>query len=171
MSMYTASVPVFIRTLQSIDSWLDKAEAFAEERSFEADTLLSARLAPDQFTLVRQIQAACDSAKRGAARLADVEPASHPDTEATFAEIRTRIADTVAFLETITAEHYEGAADRMIRLPFFPEGVGVRGKHYLNEFMLPNFYFHATTAYAILRHNGVTLGKRDFIRSMTFEPM
>lgn len=171
MSMYNASVPLFINTLRGMEGWFDKAEAFAEARGFEVDTLLQARLAPDQFTLVRQIQTACDSAKFMGARLSGAEAPSHPDTETTFAELRARIQATVAFLSDITEDQFDGAADRWCRMSFMPEGLGLRGAHYLNEFAIPNFYFHVTTAYAILRHNGVELGKRDFITQLSMQPM
>lgn len=169
MSMYTATVPQLRRMLGNLDSWLDKAVAFAETKKFDADTLLVARLAPDQFPLGRQIQGACDHAKFIAARLSGETAPAHPDVEKTIPELKARIASVQAFLDTITAESFHGAADRTISLAFAP-GMVISGADYLNQMGLPNFYFHITTAYAILRHNGVDLGKRDFIGAANLRP-
>ena len=169
MSLYEACIPQMSKMLDNLGAWLDKAEASAKERGFEADVLLSARLAPDQFALTRQIQTAADTAKFAGARLTGKEAPSHPDTETTIDELRARLKETAEFLRGLTAEDFKGAADREIVLPFLPD-MGIRGTDYLNEFALPNFYFHASTAYAILRHNGVNLGKRDFIGGMKLFP-
>ncbi len=165
MSLHELSVLQVSKMLQNLGAWLDKAAASAEARSFDVEVLVQSRLAPDQYPLLRQIQSACDSAKGTAARLAGMEVPSHPDEETTLAELRERIAKTVAFLETVTPEKFEGAADREIKLPFIP-GHAIKGAHYVVDMALPNFYFHMTTAYAILRHNGVDVGKRDYIGSM-----
>lgn len=161
-------IPQFIKTLSAIERWLDKAEAFAKTKPFEPVTLLSARLAPDQYPLVRQIQVACDMAKTGAARLSGKEPPSHPDTEQTIEQIRKRIQTCTAYLKTFKPADFEGAETRTVPLAFMP-GKGLAGHDYLVEMVLPNFYFHATTAYAILRHNGVDLGKQDFIGTLNLK--
>ena len=166
MSLYTASAPQLAKMLKSLDRWLTLASEQAKERSFDPAVLLVARLAPDQYTLMRQIQSACDAAKFAAARLTGKEAPKHPDTEQTLDEIRARIAAVVSYLDTFTAADFEGASQRDIALPFL-EGKVMRGTDYLNEMVLPNFYFHVTTAYAILRHNGVKLGKIDFIGGLT----
>src|SRR5690606_1659362 len=127
--------------------------------------LLQARLAPDQFALLRQIQAACDNAKFAAARVAGKQPPVHEDTETTFEELRARIRSVVDYLRTYTEADFEGAADRIVPFWFIP-GKALTGQDYLTEYSVPNFYFHVTTAYAILRHNGVELGKIDYIGSL-----
>lgn len=165
MSLHEHSVLQVSKMLHNLGAWLDKAAASAEARSFDPEVLVQSRLAPDQYPLVRQIQSACDSAKGTAARLAGMEVPSHPDTETTLPELRERIAKTLAFLETVTPEKMEGGEDREIKLPFIP-GHAIKGGHYLADMALPNFYFHMTTIYAILRHNGVDVGKRDYIGSM-----
>jgi len=170
MSMYTATIPQLTKVVGSFERWLDKAEAHAAEKKFDANGLLLARLAPDQFPLAKQIQAACDAAKFAGARLTGKTAPAHPDTETTIPELRARIQSVVAFLGTITAEDFEGAADRTVTLSFAP-GMGMSGADYLNEMALPNFYFHATTAYAILRHNGVPLGKMDFLTAIAMRPI
>lgn len=153
------------KMLRNLDRWLEKAVAHAESRSFEPNNLVAMRLAPDQFPLVRQVQAACDAAKAGVARLAGVEVPSHPDTETTIEELRGRIAKTLAFLETIGPDKLEGREDAEVVLPFLDDKK-IKGADYLYEFAQPNFYFHATTAYAILRHAGVEVGKRDYLGSL-----
>jgi hypothetical protein len=165
MSLYEASVPQFIKMLQNLGRWLDKAGELAKSKNFDVNTLLQARLAPDQYPLVRQIQSACDSAKFPAARLAAKEPPKHPDTEQTWEEAKQRIASCISFLETLEPADFAGAEKRIIALPFL-EGKVVEGSNYLVEMGLPNFYFHVTTAYDILRHNGVALGKMDYIGSL-----
>lgn len=167
MSLHDASVSQMSKMLRNMEGWLDKAEAHAKAKSFEADVLAVARLAPDQYSLTRQIQAACDTAKFTAARLAAVDAPAHPDTEKTIPELRARIRAVLAFLETVTPEQFAGAAEREVALPFMP-GKAIKGSDYLVDFALPNFYFHATTTYAILRHNGVALGKYDFIGHARF---
>lgn len=166
MHIYEASIPQFKKILLAVDQWLGKAVDHAGKKSFDPAVFLTARLAPDQFHLMRQIQAACDAAKSAAARLSGREPPSHPDTEQTMEEIRKRIATVVAYLDTFKADDFAGADTRRIGLPFLP-GKLIVGQNYLTELALPNFYFHVTTAYAILRHNGVDLGKRDFLGGLT----
>jgi hypothetical protein len=165
MSLYEASVPQLKKMLQSLDNWLELAVDHAKKKSFDPNVLASARLAPDQYSLTRQVQAACDAAKFAVARLAGKEPPKHPDTETTIDELRARVRACVSFIETVTAADFEGAATRIIPLSFMP-GKGMAGTDYLNEMALPNFYFHVTTAYAIMRHNGVPLGKMNFIGSV-----
>ncbi|MFO0615200.1 MAG: DUF1993 domain-containing protein [Polyangiaceae bacterium] len=150
------------KMLSNLDGWIEKAREHAKAKSFELDTLLTARLAPDQFPLVRQIQSACDAAKFAAARSTGKEAPKHPDTEATFAELKTRIAAVVEYLKTFKAEDFAGAEDRPVPLGFMP-GKGMRGGVYVREMAVPNFFFHVSHAYAILRHNGVPLGKMDYI--------
>ncbi len=161
MSPY-ACVAQFTKMLQNLERWLDKAVAFAQTKSFDPLVLLNSRLAPDQYALMRQIQAACDMAKFSAARLSAKQPPRHPDTEQTLEQIRARIHSTLAYLETFKPEDFEGAESRLVELPHF-DGKHLIGGEYLIELQLPDFYFHITTAYAILRHNGVDLGKDDFL--------
>ncbi len=165
MLLHDASVFQMSKMLRNLEGWLDKAEAYAKAKAFDPETLLQARLAPDQYPLVRQILAACDSAKFLGAYLSGIEAPSHPDEEKTLAEVRDRIRSTLSFLETITPDKVEGGADREIRPSFLP-GKATKGGDYLVEMSTPNFYFHLITAYAILRHNGVDVGKRDFIGSL-----
>jgi hypothetical protein len=165
MSLYEASVPQLAKMLKNLDKWLEAGEAFAAKKSADPNVLLTARLAVDQYALVRQVQAACDAAKFAAARLTGKEAPAHPDTEKTFEELHQRVRSVLAYLETFKAADFDGAEARAIELSFLP-GKVISGADYLHEMVLPNFYFHVTTAYAILRHVGVDLGKRDFIGSM-----
>jgi hypothetical protein len=164
MSMSRAAIPSFEIGLDALSGMLDKAQAYAEAKRFDPAVLLDTRLFPDMFPLRRQVQIACDQAKNGGARLAGVEPPKHEDSEKTVAELKARVAKTMAFVKTLDGAKIDGAADREITFPLGPENKGqMRGADYLNHFVLPNFYFHLTTAYAILRHCGVDLGKRDFL--------
>jgi uncharacterized protein len=165
MSLYEASVPQFIKMLHNLEQWVDKAVAHATAKSFDPAVLLAARLAPDQYPLLRQIQVACDAAKFPTAYLSGKEAPRHPDTEQTLDEVRERIKKCLTFLGSVSAADFAGAEARKVQLPFLP-GKYVLGADYLYEMALPNFYFHVTTAYAILRHNGVDVGKRDFIGGM-----
>lgn len=169
MSHYDESIPPLDKMLGNLSGWLQQATAHAEERGFDPEVLLSCRLAPDQFPLVRQIQAACDAAKFTAARLSGTEAPAHPDEETTLEQIQARIAATRAYLEGFGPDDLAGAAERELS-PSFLQGASVMALDYLREFALPNFYFHVTTAYAILRHNGVPLGKRAFIGHMSIKP-
>ena len=153
------------KTLQNLERWLDKAAAHAKVKSFDVDVLAQARLAPDQFAFVGQVQAACDQAKYLAAYLAGKAAPSHPDTEWTFTELRQRIQQCLGFLASIQPKDLAGAGERRVAPPWLG-GKWLRGDDYLVHVALPNFFFHATTAYAILRHNGVDLGKMDYIGSM-----
>ena len=167
MNLYALTVPLFDKTLANMEKWIDKTVDFAKNKKFEANDLLSARLAPDQFALVRQIQACCDNAKLGCARITGKEAPSHPDTEKTWDELRTRVRAVREYLKTFKPTDFEGGAERKITLPWMP-GKYLIGKDYVLEFALANFFFHATTAYEILRHNGVELGKTDFVAPLPF---
>lgn len=161
--IYDASIPVFVRTLNALDACLDKAQHHADNLKFDFSNLLSARLAPDMLSLGRQIQIACDFAKGVSARLADVDMPSFEDNEVSLAEYKERIAKTIAFIQTIPAEKFAGAESReiiILRKDTKREYIGLA---YLHHAGMPNFYFHVTTAYNILRHNGVQIGKKDFI--------
>lgn len=166
MSLYTQTLPQLDQTLAALDAWLTKAEAAAEARKFDVAVLLQARLAPDMFPLVRQVQAACDAAKFIGARLTGKEAPRHPDEEKTVPELRARIAAVRTWLGTLGEADFVGAETRRVQLAFAP-GKYVLGSDYLRQMALPNFFFHATIAYAILRHNGVDLGKRDFIGGLS----
>ena len=166
MSLYEASVPQMKKMLQNLDRWLDKAEAHAKAKSFAPDVYVAARLAPDQYPFVKQIQTACDSAKFTCARLAGKDPPRHRDTETTFAECRARVRTVIAYLETFSPKDYAGVEDRRIDLPFM-EGKCMKSGPYLDQMALPNFYFHVVHVYAILRHNGVDLGKKDYVGQLS----
>jgi uncharacterized protein len=166
-SLSGASLSVFETGLNALSALLDKAEAFAAAKKIDPAVLLHTRLAPDMFDFTRQVQTATDQARRGSARLAGVEPPSVPDTETTIAELKTRIAKTIDYLKTLDAKAIDASADREIKIPLGANGTGLmKGADYLNFFVLPNYYFHLTTAYAILRHCGIEVGKRDFIGSI-----
>ncbi len=165
MIAYELTVVQLSKMLENLNRWLDKARAHAEAKGFDVDTLLTARLAPDQFALVRQIQSACDSSKFAAARLTGKQAPSHPDEETTVDQLQQRIRVVVEYLRTYQPSEFEGAEEREIALPFL-DGKKMLGRDYLVEMQLPNVYFHVVTAYAILRHNGVDLTKRDFIGSL-----
>jgi uncharacterized protein len=166
MSLVYSAVSQAKKMLTNLDAWLDKATAHAKAKSFDPVVLLGARLAPDQYPLVRQVQSACDNAKFFAARLSDKEAPKNPDTEQTMEEVKARIRSTVGFLDTLAPADFERAEGRVLALPWL-EGRVTTGADYLIESALPNLYFHLTTAYAILRHNGVDLGKRDYLGKVT----
>lgn len=162
ISMYQASVPVFQKMLRNFDGILDKAAASAAARKFDPQVLLNARLAPDMFHFTRQVQIATSHATGGAARLAGLEPPKFEDDEASFADLKARLAKAQAFLATLQPAQIDGSEERQIVLKYGPNQLEFKGLQYLTMFALPNFFFHYTTAYAILRHNGVDIGKRDF---------
>jgi uncharacterized protein len=167
MSLSQASLPVFELHLNALAALLDKAQAYAAAKKIDPAVLLHWRLAPDMFDLARQVQVATDMAVRGAARLAGREPASNEDTETTIDELKARLAKTVAWLKTLDTQRIDASADRDIKFPIGADKTGLmKGSDYLNHFVLPNFYFHVTAAYAILRHCGVDIGKRDFLGAM-----
>jgi hypothetical protein len=161
--MYQASAPRFANTLKNLSAILDKAKAHAEAKKVDETVLTSSRLYPDMFALARQVQIACDSAKGAVARLAGVEIPKHEDTEKTFDELKDRIAKTLAFIATVKAAQIDGSEEKEIVLKLRGNDVPFKGLQYLMGFAWPNFYFHTTTAYNILRHNGVEIGKQDFI--------
>ena len=162
-SMSQTALPTFEIGLNALSGVLDKAAAFAAAKKVDPAVLLGYRLAPDMFALARQVQVACDQAKNGTARLAGVEPPKFEDTETTLDQLKERIAKTIAFLKTLDAKAIDASADREITFPLGPSKGQMMGGDYLNHFMLPNFYFHLTAAYAIVRHCGVDIGKRDFL--------
>ncbi|KFE70567.1 DUF1993 domain-containing protein [Hyalangium minutum] len=163
LSMYQASIPVFIRMLGNLSKILDKAAAHAEAKKIDPAVLIRDRLAPDMLPFSFQIQTATDSAKGCAARLSGIEAPSFADTESTFPELKERIEKTLAFLKTVTAAQIDGSEERSVTLKTRAGELHFKGQEYLLHFALPNFYFHLSTAYAILRHNGVDVGKADFL--------
>jgi hypothetical protein len=165
LSMYQASAARFAPTLRNLSAILDKAEAHAAARKIDPAALTAFRLYPDMFPLTRQVQIACDTAKGAVARLAGLEIPKHEDTEQSFAELKARIAKTLDFIESVKAEKLEGADEREVTLRQRGEDVKMSGLQYLLAQAQPNFYFHVATAYNILRHNGVEIGKRDFLGS------
>ena len=163
LSMYQASVPVFIRHFNNLAAILQKGEVSALERKIDPSVFVNARLAPDMLPLSRQIQIASDVVKGGAARLAGVESPRFEDTETSFAELQERISKTVAFLQTLDAAQIDGSEEKTINLSIAKRELSFTGRNYLLNFVLPNLFFHVTTTYSILRHNGVGLGKADFL--------
>jgi len=168
MSLYHSTVPVYVKMLQNADRWIEKAIALAEQKKFDPEVFFSARLAPDQFAFSRQIQGACDTAKYAAAKLSGTEPPAHPDTEKTLAELRARIATCVAYLESFEPAQFAGAEERACSHVWMA-GKSIQGADYVAHYAMPNFLFHLTTAYAILRHNGVDVGKRDYLGSLPLQ--
>jgi uncharacterized protein len=163
LSLYDASIPVFTTMLKNLDHFLNKAETFATDEHVELSALTDASLGHGMAAFTRQIQLASDAAKSGAARLAGVEPPPMPDTETTFAELHERIAKTIAFVDSIKRDQVDGQEARVITLTFPGRTMEFTGQSFLLTFNLPNFLFHVTTAYAILRSQGVPLGKMDFL--------
>ncbi|MGV2861907.1 DUF1993 domain-containing protein [Achromobacter sp. AGC39] len=163
LSVYQASVPVFIRGMTVLASLLEKAAAHAQAQGIDPAELVNARLAPDMYPLSGQIQRASDAAKFAVQRLSQGQAPKFAGEEKTFEELQQRIANTIAYLQSVTAEQVEGAADRQIVVNFGDFKPEFRGDTYLLTFALPNFYFHVTTAYDILRHAGVKIGKLDFL--------
>ncbi|MCE9632787.1 MAG: DUF1993 domain-containing protein [Methylophilales bacterium] len=163
LSMYEASIPVFVKFLSNLSTILEKAATYAEAKKIDPSVLINARLAPDMYPLSRQIQIATDIVKGCAARLAGIEVPSYEDTEATFPELQGRIAKTVSFLQSISPSQIDGSEERSVTLKLRGKDVTFLGQPYLLNFATPNLYFHTTVAYAILRHNGVELGKMDFL--------
>lgn len=163
ISMYQASVPVFAERLRALALVLTRAEQNATERKIDPQVFLTARLAPDMLNLTRQVQIATDHAKRASARLAGVEAPAYEDNEASFAELQARIAKTIDYLKGFAPENIDGSEERRIDLKVGAHDMSFTGLKYLLSFAMPNFYFHVTTAYDILRHNGVPVGKRNFM--------
>ena len=163
ISMYQASAPRFVHILNNLSVMLDKAQAHAEAKKIDPAALTAFRLFPDMFPLSKQVQVATDLSKGAVARLAGVEIPKYEDTEQTFAELKARIAKTIAFINTIKREQIDGSEDKDIVMKLGKQDYTFKGLQYLLNFAYPNFYFHATTAYNILRHNGVEIGKHDFL--------
>lgn len=167
MNLYDATVPVFTKQLHNVERWLDKAIAYAQTKKFDPEVLLVARLAPDQWPLLRQITALCDWHKFCAAKMAGKEAPAHPDVEKTIEEARARIKTVLAYLATFTRDDFLNCEDRPCSHAWM-QGRSVRAGDYLDHVALPNIHFHLTTAYAILRHNGVDLGKADYLGEIPF---
>jgi len=166
ISMHSASVPIFVRTLGNMLQWLEKAEAFARARNFDPENFLGLRLAPDMLPFTRQIQIASDAVKNGLARLAGVEPPKWADDEASLEALRARIQKTIDYAESLSAAQVDGSEEREIEVPIGPEAsITLQGEFMLKHMTLPNFFFHATMTYALLRQGGVELGKMDFLGS------
>ena len=165
MSLYDA-IPQMKKMLLNLDKWIEKGVDHAKKKAFDPNVLVTTRLAPDMYPLVKQVQSACDAAKFAAARLAGKEAPKHEDNEQTIEELHARIKTCVAYLDTFTRADFKDSESRQILLPFL-EGRALTGTQFLFEMAQPNFYFHITSAYAILRHNGVELGKRDYIGGLS----
>ena len=163
ISMYQASAPRFVNILRNLSAIIDKAEAHCAAKKIEPSALTTARLYPDMFPFTRQVQIACDTAKGAVARLAGVDIPKHEDTEQTFAELKARIAKAIDFVESVSAGKIDGSEDKEIVLQMRSGERRFKGMQYLLGHAYPNFYFHVTTAYALLRHGGVELGKKDYI--------
>lgn len=163
ITMHTASVPIFVRMLGNLNTWLDKAEAHAQAKKFDPAVYLGARLAPDMLPFTKQIQIACDGAKFGVSRLAGVEAPKFDDNEASVTELRERVRATIAFIQSVPASKIDGTEDKDVTIPRRDGPMTLKGEFYLKHYVMPNFYFHLTTAYALLRHNGVELGKADYL--------
>lgn len=163
LDMYQASIPVFVRMLGNFSAILDKGAAHAKAKNIDESVLVNARLAPDMYPLSRQVQIATDMVKGCAARLAGLDVPSYEDNETTFAQLQERITKTMAFVQSVKAEHINGTEERTVTLKIRGKEVCFLGQPYLLNFVLPNLYFHVTVAYAILRHNGVEVGKMDYL--------
>lgn len=163
ISMYSALVPPLTHSLQALSAILAKAQAHCEARKIDPAAFLAARLYPDMLPFIKQVQIACDTAKGAASRLAGTEIPSHPDTETSFAELQARIQKTLDHLASFKPEQIDGSEGRAVVMKFPNSTLEFVGQQYLSGFVLPNFYFHLTTAYALLRHGGVELGKRDYL--------
>ena len=163
ISMHSASAPIYVRMLGNLGRWLDKAEAHAAAKKFDGAVLLAARLAPDMLPLVKQVQIASDAARLSLARLAGIEAPKVEDNEATLADLRERVRSTIAFVEAIPAAQVDGSETREVVVPRRDTPLVFEGETYLKHYALPNFFFHVSMTYALLRHNGVELGKADYL--------
>lgn len=166
--IYEMTAPQFIKMLSNLAHLLDKAEEHAKNKKFDVEVLLNSRLAPDQFNFIRQVQIACDTAKLGVSRLTGKEPPQHPDTEKTLPQLKERIAHTISFLRDFTAKDFTESDQRKISQPRW-EGQYLTGLEFIQQHAIPNLYFHITTAYSILRHNGIEIGKKDYLGPMPFK--
>ena len=165
--IYQMTIPLFVKTLNNLSHVLEKGVQHAEAKKFDVEVLLNSRLAPDQFHLIRQVQIACDTAKLCASRLSGKEAPSHADTEKTFPEIKKRIQETAAYLNTFSDKDFQGAEEKRVTTPRW-ENKYLLGMDYVTNHAIPNIYFHVTTAYSILRHNGVDIGKKDYLGDLPF---
>jgi hypothetical protein len=165
-SLSKASLPAFEMGLNALSGVLDKGAQYAAAKKIDPAVLVQTRLAPDMFPLARQVQIACNMAKNGSSRLAGVEPPFFEDNETTLDQLKARVAKTVTYLKTLDVTKMDASGDREITFPFGSNKAHMKGDDYLNHFILPNFYFHCTAAYAILRHCGVDVGKQDFLGAM-----
>jgi uncharacterized protein len=166
--MYYETFLQMKKTLGQLDKWLDAAQAFAKSRSFDPNVFVTSRLAPDQFAFARQVQTACDTAKLAASRLSGKDAPSHPDTETTLDQLHERVRSVIAYLEGFSAKDFEGAAARVITQPRW-EGKTMTGADYFLQHAVPNFFFHVSHSYAILRNGGVGLGKKDYLGELTMK--
>jgi hypothetical protein len=165
-AMYFAMIRQMRKMLGQVDKWLEVTEAHAQSKGFESKVFMGLRLAPDQFAFAKQVQTACDTVKVATARLVGHEVPKHPETEQTLDELRKRVGEVIAYIDGFTEKDFAAAATRVITQPRW-EGRVMTGADYFFEHAVPNFFFHATHAYAILRHNGVNLGKRDYLGPLT----
>jgi hypothetical protein len=163
LSMYEASIPLFLHTLESLKTLLQKGAAHAEAKKFDPNVLVNSRLAPDMLNLARQVQIASDAAKGAAARLSAAEPPKFEDTEATLPELVARVDKTITYLRGLNAAQFEGSEERTVTVNTPRGALSFTGVHFLRHWALPNFFFHVTTAYNLLRHNGVEIGKADYL--------
>lgn len=166
--IYEYTVPQFTKALRNLEAILVKGQAFADSKKIEMSVLLNSRLAPDQFNLIRQVQIACDTAKLGLARISGKDAPKHDDKETTLAELRSRIQETIAYLSTITESDFAKISETKVTTPRW-NGKWMYGNEFLANHVIPNLYFHITTAYSILRHNGVEIGKNDYLGEMPFK--
>jgi hypothetical protein len=166
--MYYESISQMKKQLGQLNKWFEAAKVFAAEKSFDANSLLGFRLSPDQFSFAKQVQACCDVTKLAAARLSGKEAPAHPDTEQTLDELSTRVTAVITYLDGFSAADFENAATRVISQPRW-EGMVMSGADYFREHATPNFFFHLSHAYAILRHNGVPIGKRDYLGALSLK--
>jgi len=166
--LFELTIPQYTKMLNNLIRILDKSAQYADHKKFDTAVLMNARLAPDQFPLMRQIQIACDTAKLCTARLTGKDAPIHDDSEKTLTEIKTRIDSTIAFLNSVSAKDFEGSEAKKITQPRW-EGKYLMASEYVHQHALPNFYFHITTAYSILRHNGVEIGKKDYLGEMPYK--
>lgn len=165
--MYAITAPEFVKMLNNLSHWIDKAEKHAAAKKYDMSVLLHSRLAPDQYDFIEQIQSACDAAKFCCARLTGKEPPKHEDNEETLDQVRQRIHTVITYLKTFQPNDFKGWEERVVSIPFF-EGKKFRGEDYAAQLGIPNFWFHITTAYAILRHNGIDVGKTDYLGELKF---
>ena len=168
--MFYRTVSQCTQMLKNLDTWLDKAEQHAATRKFDVGVLMESRLAPDQKPFIYQVQSACDYVKGGAAWLSGQTPPKHEDNEKTIEDVRARLKKTIAFVESVKEEQYAGAENRRVKMSFAPPGSVIVGADYLMQMVVPNVFFHVTMAYAILRHNGVDVGKMDFLGPLHWVP-